>query len=205
MSDTILVCDDEELIRWSLAEQLRGEGYNVVEAENGKQCLERVAAVAPALVFLDLKMPELDGMSVLRALRDDDNDLPVIVITAHGGVESAIEATRLGAAGYLPKPFDLREASLAARKALEESRLRREVHYLRNRSAAGYGEIVGESAAMRRLYDMLRRLEQIDTPTVLVQGESGTGKELIARAIHSRARVAASRSWKSTARPCPSR
>ncbi|MBM4365028.1 MAG: sigma-54-dependent Fis family transcriptional regulator [Deltaproteobacteria bacterium] len=186
MSETILVCDDEELIRWSLAEQLRGDGYNVVEAENGKQCLEQVASAAPSLVFLDLKMPELDGMSVLRALRDQDNDLPVIVITAHGGVESAIEATKLGATAYLPKPFDLREASLAARRALDESRLRREVYYLRTRTAAGYGEIVGESAAMRRLYDTLRRLEQIDTPTVLIQGESGTGKDLVARAIHSR-------------------
>ncbi|GDX81390.1 acetoacetate metabolism regulatory protein AtoC [Deltaproteobacteria bacterium] len=186
MAETILVCDDEELIRWSLSEQLRTDGYNVVEAVNGRDCLEKLKAVAPALVFLDLKMPELDGMSVLRMLREDDSDLPVIVITAHGGVESAIEATRMGANAYLQKPFDLREASLATTKALEDHRLKREVHYLRSRQPSGYGEIIGDSPSMRRLFETLRRLEAIDAPTVLLQGESGTGKDLVARAIHGR-------------------
>ncbi len=186
MSETILVCDDEELIRWSLCEQLRTDGYSVIEAVNGKDCLEKIRTAAPALVFLDLKMPELDGMSVLRTLREDDADLPVIVITAHGGVESAIEATRLGANGYLQKPFDLREASMEAERVLDAQRLRREVHYLRSRQPTGYGEIVGDSPAMRRLFDTLRRLEHIDAPTVLLSGESGTGKDLVARAIHSR-------------------
>lgn len=186
MAETILVCDDEELIRWSLAEQLRADGFVVHEAENGRQCLEVVRSAAPSLLFLDLKMPELDGMSVLRQLREADSDLPVIVITAHGGVESAIEATRLGASGYLQKPFDLREATLAAERALAAHRLQREIHYLRSRQSTGYGEIIGDSPSMRRLFDTLRRLEQIDAPTVLLQGESGTGKDLVARCIHSR-------------------
>ncbi|MDP2307288.1 MAG: sigma-54 dependent transcriptional regulator [Pseudomonadota bacterium] len=186
MSECVLVCDDEELIRWSLCEHLGQEGYRTISVTNGKECLEAVREHAPAIVLMDIKMPVMDGITALRALRESDPDLPVIMITAHGGVESAIEATRLGASGYLPKPFDLREASLAVRRALEEVRLKREVHYLRTREHSGYAEIVGESPTMRRMFETLRRLERIDTPTVLIQGESGTGKDLVARAIHGR-------------------
>ena len=185
MSETILVCDDEELIRWSLCEHLAAAGYRTLSASNGKECLEAVAAHAPDLVFLDLKMPVMDGLTALRTLREGDNDLAVIVITAHGGVESAIEATKLGASGYLSKPFDLREASLAAARALQEKRIRQEVVYFRDRERVGYGEIVGSSPAMRRLFDTLRRVEAVDAPTVIIQGESGTGKDLVARSIHA--------------------
>jgi len=185
MAETILVCDDEELIRWSLCEHLEQNGYRTISAANGKECLDQVAANAPDLIFLDLKMPVMDGLTTLRSLRETDRDLPVIMITAHGGVESAIEATRLGASGYLSKPFDLREAALAAERALQEHRLKREVHYFRSRERAGYGDIVGTSPAMHRLFETLRRLEPVDAPTVLIQGESGTGKDLVARMIHS--------------------
>ena len=99
MSDTILICDDEELIRWSLCEHLEQEGYRTVAAENGQQALNAVRDHAPAVLVMDLKMPVMDGLTALRALRESDHDLPVIMITAHGGVESAIEATRLGACG----------------------------------------------------------------------------------------------------------
>ena len=186
MADTILICDDEELIRWSLCEHLELEGYQTLTATNGKECVDAVREHAPTAVFLDLKMPVMDGLTALRLLRESDNDLPVIVITAHGGVESAIDATRLGAAGYLAKPFDLREASLALSRVLSEYRLKREVHYLRSRERTGYAEIVGESPSMQRLFEVLRRLERVDAPTVLIQGESGTGKDLVARAIHGR-------------------
>src|SRR5688500_2355371 len=118
MSDTILICDDEELIRWSLCEHLEQEGFTTLSAPNGKECVEAVREHAPALVVMDLKMPVMDGLTALRTLRETDPDLPVIMITAHGGVESAIEATRLGAAGYIAKPFDLREATIAVRRAL---------------------------------------------------------------------------------------
>ncbi|MFZ5480428.1 MAG: sigma-54-dependent transcriptional regulator [Myxococcota bacterium] len=186
MSDTVLVVDDEELIRWSLCEHLEQEGYTTLSATNGKEALEMVRQHAPSLVMMDLKMPVMDGLTALRTLRESDNDLPVIVITAHGGVESAIEATRLGASGYIAKPFDLREAALAVQRALAEDRLKREVHYLRAKERSGYGEIVGSSPSMQRLFETLRRLEKIDAPTVLIQGESGTGKDLVARAIHGR-------------------
>jgi len=186
MSETIIVCDDEELVRWSIGDQLEHDGYTVLLVKNGQECLSAVAANAPAAVLMDLKMPVMDGLTALRILRETDKELPVVVMTAHGGVESAIEATRLGAAGYLTKPFDLREARLALERAITEQQTRREVHYLRAREIQGYGEIVGQSPAMLRLFETLRRIERIDAPTVLLQGESGTGKDLVARAIHAR-------------------
>ncbi len=185
---TLLICDDEELIRWSLGEHLRREGFHVVEAESGEEALARVADSAPDLAILDLKLPGISGLEALRRLREQDLDLPVIVITAHGAVDSAIDATRLGASDYLAKPFDLREVTLCVRRALESHRLRTEVHYLREHTQKqhpGYGPLVGRSASMRAVYSVLARLERIDTPTVLITGESGTGKDVVARAIHA--------------------
>lgn len=186
LGKSILVVDDEELIRWSLAEHLRGEGFEVDEAEDGQECLDKVAAQPPDLIITDLKMPRIDGMEALRQLRERDIDVPVIVLTAHGAVESAVEATRLGAKAYLSKPFDLREVGLAVRKVLEQHRLSQEVRYLRQERAAAYGQIIGQAPTMRRLFATLERLEDVDSPTVLVNGESGTGKDLIAHAIHDK-------------------
>lgn len=184
-SATILVCDDEELIRWSLTEHLRQQGHTVVEAEDGQDALDKIRASAPDLLLSDIKMPRMDGMTLLRTLREQGFDLPVIVLTAHGAVDSAVEATRLGAKAYLSKPFDLREVGLAIERVLEQHRLETEVQYLRSQQAqATYGSILGSSAAMNRLFELLRRLEDVEAPTVLVRGESGTGKDLIAHAIH---------------------
>ncbi len=182
----VLVCDDEELIRWSIAAHLEEEGYATVQCADGAACLGTVRERAPALVILDLRMPGLDGLGVLRALREEGNPVPVIVITAHGGVESAIEATHLGASAYLTKPFDLREVALQVERTLAADRLRREVDYLRDRERAGYGEFVGSAAVLAPLFATLERLEQVDAPTVLITGESGTGKDVIARMIHAR-------------------
>ncbi len=184
-SSTILVVDDEELIRWSLSEHLKGEGYHVIQGENGVQALEQVRAGAPDLILLDLKMPEMDGLTALRKLREEGYETPVVVLTAHGGVESAVEATRLGASDYLSKPFDLREISIAVHKGIEEDRVRQEVHYLRQRQRDGYGEFVGSAKSLAPVFQTLGRLEKVDAPTVLIQGESGTGKDVIARAIHA--------------------
>jgi len=182
---TILVVDDEELIRWSLAEHLKGEGYIVVQGGTGREALEQVRATAPDLVLLDLKMPEMDGMTALRTLREEGFEVPVVVLTAHGGVESAVEATRLGAADYLSKPFDLREISLVVEKAIDDDRLRQQVSYLRSRQRSGYGEFIGSSKSLASVFSTLQRLERVDAPTVLIQGESGTGKDVLARAIHA--------------------
>jgi two-component system, NtrC family, response regulator AtoC len=183
-STTILVCDDEELIRWSLREYLEAEGYTVVEAADGVECLERVASDAPDLLVLDLKMPRMGGMQVLQQLAAEERDLPVIVITAHGAVELALQATRLGAGAYLSKPFDLREVGLAVRQVIKTHRLEHEVRYLRGRKSGAYGKILGGSLPMQRLFETLGRLESVDAPTVLITGASGTGKDLVAHAIH---------------------
>ena len=184
---TVLVVDDEELIRWSIAEHLRGEGYRVVEAEDGEAALLAVDREGPDLVLTDLKMPKVDGLELLRRLRQGDHDLPVIVLTAHGAVDSAVEATRLGAGAYLTKPFDLREVSLSVQRVLDAWRLEHEVRYLRGKTSA-YGRMIGSSRAMNQLFNTLRRLEDIDAPTVLITGESGTGKDLVAHALHERGR-----------------
>ena len=185
-TQVILVCEDEELIRWSLVEHLRGEGFEVIEAKDGVECLEGIESRGPDLVITDIKMPRLDGLGVLRQMREDGRDVPTIVLTAHGGVDNAIEATKLGASEYLQKPFDLREITLAVNRVLESRRLEGEVHYLRSKDAGAYGKILGESRAMNRLFETLRKLEDVEAPTVLLIGESGTGKDLIARAIHER-------------------
>ena len=182
----ILVCDDEEMLRLSLCEHLENEGYRTIQARNGQEFLDRVRETGPTVALLDLRMPVMDGLTALRKLREGGSEVPVIVITAHGAVDSAIEATQLGATAYLTKPFDLREVTLAVEKALADDRLRNEVHYLRDRDQTGYGEFIGSSATLAELFATLRRLEAIDAPTVLISGESGTGKDVIARMIHAR-------------------
>src|SRR5687768_10351194 len=186
MAFRILICDDEKLIRWSLSEHLKKEGYQVSVVEDGEQALEAIDQSPPDALVLDLKMPKIDGMEVLRRLHDAGSMTPVIVITAHGALDSAIEATKLGAAAYLSKPFDLREVSLQLEKVLEKSRLETEVRYLRDRATSGYEKMIGESPAMKKVFETLKRLESVDTPTVLISGESGTGKDLVAQAIHAR-------------------
>ena len=180
----ILVCDDEPLIRWALREHLDGLGHKVYEAENGKQCMERIEEFSPDLLITDLRMPKMGGLEVLRHLREAGNPLPVIVLTAFEAIDSAIEATRLGAHAYLSKPFDLREVEVAMDKALESHRLKNEVRYLKGSAARHYGRIVGESAGMKKIFGLVERLKDLHAPAVLIEGETGTGKDLFARAIH---------------------
>ncbi len=186
MAARILVCDDEELIRWSLTEHLKAGGYDVASAEDGLQALEKIELQPPDALIIDLKMPKLDGMSVLRRLKEQGAAFPVVVITAHGALDSAIEATLLGAAGYLSKPFDLREITLVLEKVLETDRLQSEVRWLRDRATAGYERLIGASPSMQKVFETLTRLETVNAPTVLITGESGTGKDLVAQAIHAR-------------------
>lgn len=181
----ILVADDEELIRWSLGEHLKQEGYDVALAVDGQEAIERFDDVGADALILDIKMPRKDGLSVLRHVRQADATVPVIMMTAHGAIDTAIEATQLGATAYLSKPFDLREVSLQLDKSIKTASMAREVHYLREKTAPSYAQLVGESNAMHKVFDTLQRLEHVDGPTVLVTGESGTGKDLVAQAIHA--------------------
>ena len=182
---TILVVDDEQLIRWSLSERLKQEGYAVVEAGTATEAL---AAAGPHLdlVLLDYKLPDSDGLNVLKRLKASDPDIPVILLTAFSSIETAVEAMKQGAYHYANKPFNLDELVLVVQKALETTALRREVRTLRATQSEPYafGRIVGDSAEMQSLRALLQRVAASPASTVLLTGESGTGKDLAAKVIH---------------------
>ena len=182
---TILIVDDEALIRWSLSERLKGDGFQVVEAETGGAALERLRDGVD-LVLLDYRLPDTDGLTVLREIKKFDPDILVILLTSFVSVETAVEAMKLGAFHYANKPFNLDEISATVQRALETTRLRREVRELRANEAKPYSlkRIVGHSAAMTDLRALIAKVAASPASTVLLTGESGTGKDLVAKVIH---------------------
>ncbi len=183
---TVLVVDDEALIRLTLRERLREAGCHVLEAESVSAGLAALREGGADLVLLDYRLPDGDGLALLRQSKEIDPDLPVILMTAHASIETAVEAMKQGAYDYLHKPFDLDELTLTVEKALETTRLRREVRALRAGQSRPYAleSIIGESEPMKRMKEMLVRIAQSPASTVLLTGESGTGKDLAAKVIH---------------------
>ena len=183
---TVLVVDDEHLIRWSLEQQLRREGYGVLLAETGAEALQKAQAEGPDLVLLDVRLPDADGLEILERLRVANPEAPVIMITAHGGVESAVRAMKLGAHDYVIKPFDVEELKLTVKKALETKILRRDLARFQEEASHGArrDDLVGVSGVIRELKTLIQRIAESDATTVLLEGESGTGKDLVARVIH---------------------
>jgi DNA-binding NtrC family response regulator len=187
----VLVVDDEAGMRKSLAIMLRREDYAVAEAAGGTEALDQIGREVFDLIVADLNMDDLSGLEVLRHVKQSNPDVEVIMMTAYGTIESAVEAMKLGAFDFITKPFQPEEILLRVRNALDKRQLRREVHRLRAEAhhASGLERIVGVSEPIRRLLASVPRVGQTDS-TVLVTGESGTGKELIARAIHATSRRA---------------
>jgi len=182
----ILVVDDEQLIRWSLEQNLKKQGYDVLTAPSGEDALRIVREDPPDLMLLDIQLPGINGMEVLEKVREVDEEVIVIMVTALGVLETAVKAMRLGAYDYINKPFNLDELAIVVKKALETCELRREVAHLRSEQSKHFGisNIIGESRHMKNVLAMVEKIAKSDASTVLVQGESGTGKELIAKAIH---------------------
>lgn len=187
----VLVADDEPSMRTNIMEILAEEGLDFLEAENGKQALKLASDHNPELLLVDIKMPGMSGIEVLKSIKKTHPELPVIVFTAFGSNERPIEAMKLGAFDYIEKPFDIEEFLLVIRRALDHHSLVREVQTLRskihlkenNDSPIPSGDrLIGSSGKMQEILKMIGRVAPTDT-TVLLQGESGTGKELIANAI----------------------
>lgn len=182
--DKILVIDDQPSVRFGLRQLLEGEGYRVLEAESGAQALPIVTEKAPELILLDLRLPDVSGLELLTRIREIDDDVPVIILTAHGSIETAIEALKKGAENFFTKPFDPESLLILIGKTLEQSRARRElllVGLAQQRMAAEHFH--GQSDGILRIYQTIEKLAPSDT-TVLLQGETGTGKGVIARLIH---------------------
>lgn len=181
----LLVVDDEHLIRWSLEQNLKKQGYEVVTAGSGEDALRLVREEQPDLVLLDIQLPGISGIDVLEKIKDHDEDIIVIMVTANSGLENAVRAMRLGAYDYVSKPFNLEELSIVVRKALDTSDLKQEVVRLRTETRKnGPPNIIGESRQIKYLMEVLDKVARSEASTVLVQGESGTGKELVAKWIH---------------------
>jgi two-component system response regulator PilR (NtrC family) len=182
----ILIVDDEQSMRELLSILLRKEGYDVVTAENGATALKAVQREIFDLVITDLKMPQFDGMALLKSVKEVSPDTIVIIITAFGTTEGAERARSLGAYDYIGKPFNNDEIKLVIHNALEKRHLRKENILLKREieSRAGFEYFIGKSEPMQRIFSLIRQVADTKS-TVLITGESGTGKELVARALHT--------------------
>jgi len=185
--EKILIVDDEKNMRLILNKILSKEGYEIYQAENGNQALKEVKKSSPDLVLLDLKLPDINGIEVLEKIKQHDNSIIVIILTAYGDIKNAVEAMKLGAYDYLKKPFDNEEMILVIKKALDNLRLSREVKLLRDRldEKISIKEMMGESVPIRKVLKMVEMVAPTNM-TVFLEGKTGTGKELISRLIHQK-------------------
>ncbi|MFN0073840.1 MAG: sigma-54-dependent transcriptional regulator [Chloroflexota bacterium] len=182
---TVLVADDDAAIRALLVDLLQSEGYKTLEAKAGTEVMRLARSSPPDLLILDLRMPDLTGIEIMRRLRDEGLSIPVLLITAYGTASTAIQAIQLGAYDYIIKPFEIDDVALRVRRFFEHERLASEVRKLRARLEGRdpSERIIGQNAAMQEVYKTVGRVAQ-STASVLITGETGTGKELIADVIH---------------------
>lgn len=184
MAKKILIADDEKNMIWAMKRALKDENYIIITASNGKEAIEKAKQYEPDLALLDLKMPEMDGIEALKIIKRFNNKLPVIMITAHGTMETAIEAMKIGALDYISKPFDIEELKIQIRKALDIKNMTEQIEFLTEELKNQRGKvIIGKSKKLKEVLEIVNRVAKSNA-TVLITGESGTGKELIANAIH---------------------
>jgi len=187
---TILIVDDKSSLRKVLRQTLEDDGkHTLLEAEDGEQALETIKNKHVDVVISDIKMPKVDGMTLLRMIKEIDQEIVVLIMTAYGTIETAVEAMKLGAYDYITKPFSTEQVRLTVEKAIERQKLVYENKYLREKlnDQYNYKRIIGNSQAMQPVYDLIDKVAPTDT-AVLVRGDSGTGKELVAHAIHFNSR-----------------
>jgi DNA-binding NtrC family response regulator len=184
LGEMILVVDDDPYIQEALGDRLESLGYGVTRASDGKQALEFIDHQDPQMVFLDIEMPGMKGLDVLREIRKREKDFPVVMITAYGSIDLAVEAMKEGAYDFIPKPFKAGHIALVVDKAMERQRLRREKEVLSEEVDRRYRLVAGASEKLNTVISAARKAAASKS-TILLLGESGTGKELFARAIHS--------------------
>ena len=182
----ILIIDDEKFITWSLCQHLEREEHEVLTAGTGEEGLEIFKQETPDVVLLDIHLPGMGGIDVLKAMKKLNSDVSVIMITGHGDIETAVSTIKAGADDFVEKPFELEKISVLVNRALESIRLRRKVSLLSQEQYEkyGYDSLIAVSASMKSVKALLKKVTESDANTVLIQGESGTGKNLIARVIH---------------------
>jgi DNA-binding NtrC family response regulator len=183
---TILIVDDEKLMRWTLQQKLTEWNYQVIEAETGREGLVRAEEETPNLVLLDVKLPDVKGTDLLEEFKKRWPDVPVIMITAYGAIEDVVTAMRSGAYNFLTKPIDLAKLQSLLENALEAYDLKKEVAYFREKESRQFhpSQIVARTRGMLQVLDMVQKIAESEASIVLLQGESGTGKDLIAQTIH---------------------
>ncbi len=185
---TVLIVDDERTLARSIKAFLSDQGYEAEVAEDADRALELLERLRPDLVFLDVSLPGMSGIELLKKIKEYDSNIAAIVMTAYGSIEGAVEAVKLGAFDYIKKPVDLEELKLLADRARETSRLKQELTYYRERAAREmpFQGVVGRSSALLQILERLRQIAALDEiPPVLITGETGTGKGLLARTLHA--------------------
>jgi len=181
--DKILVVDDEDSVRYSF-QRAFGSDYHIVTAETGEDALSEIEKNSPGLVFLDVRMPRMSGLEILRRIKEHYPKLPVILMTGYSDTDTAIEAMKLGAFDYIPKPFENQEIRQLIEKGLDAYQMIEDTVLFTEETRGREDKIIGSSRVMHEIYKTIGRVAESDT-TVLIEGESGTGKELVARAIHN--------------------
>jgi two-component system NtrC family response regulator len=183
--DTVLIVDDEKNYPLILSAVLQDEGFETLTAHSGMEALEIIGHADVDLVLTDMKMPQMDGIQLLEKIKEQDAELPVVMMTAHGTVEKAVEAMQKGAYNFILKPFDNEQLVIYVNKALAVYRMVKENRQLRSavESRYSFGNLIGKSKPMQDVFDMIRKVAP-SSATVLIEGASGTGKELVAKSIH---------------------